>query len=85
MRNGTYAIHNTLTGELDYSPAGKARPDEIDLFEDEELLVWDVDKEGGPGFVHVDPEATEYEIITQDIRAFLEAIEERLDDLDEII
>jgi hypothetical protein len=85
MKNGTYAIRNVRTGAIEYPRAGEARPGEVDLGDEDELIVWDVDREGGPGFVHIDPEPTEFEKVVTDIRAFTEAIEEKLDDLEEIV
>ncbi len=84
MKNGTYAIRNVRTGRLDYSPAYGSLNSSVDLAEDEELMVWNDAKEGGAGFVHVDPGPTEFEKIVLDIRAFIEAIDEKMDDLENL-
>jgi len=78
---GTTAIRNLQTGAIVPTPLGQCRPSECDLREHEELVAWT----DGKWLRLEDTEPTETEAIIMDIRAFVGAIEDRLDELERLI
>ena len=78
---GTTAIRNLQTGAIVPTRLGECRPSECDLREHEELVAWT----DGKWLRLEDTEPTETEAIIMDIRAFIGAIEDRLDELEKLL
>ena len=78
----TYAIFDTQTGNPRSGTIGKIKPSEDDLREHDEIVIWDEDT---GEWVQPEPEPTAMQKTVTEIRAYLNAADDLLDDLEDML